>query len=267
MRWTVHTRSVVTSFSPKAVAGPGRRTSCAIERLRGAWHRSIRPVGQGDRPAQSGSVEADGEQLALGRHGDGGYDGGTEAGGDEGEDAVHLATLAHEARFDARVATGVQGDLAQVVALAEHDERQAVELGHRHAAAGRGGQGMIGCHGQDERVVEERRGGDERVVDGQHHQGEVDFAAGQLAHELARSRLDHQQLDPRVARMEFDQGRGQHAGDQAGRGADGEAPTGHPAECPRLGTGGLHIGQDRRMKGRSASPSAVSVTRPCPGPR
>ncbi len=103
---------------------------------------------------------------------------------------------------------------------------------------------MIGCHGQYERVVEERRGGDERVVDRQHHQGEVDLAAGQLAHELAGARLHHQQLDPRVARMEFDQGRGQHPGDQAGRGADGEAPTGHPAECPRLGTGGLHIGQD-----------------------
>ncbi len=141
-------------------------------------------MGQGHRAAQSRGLEADGDQLALGGHGDGGHHGGTESRGHEGEDAVHLAALAHEARFDARVATCGQRDLAQVVALAEHDEGQAVELGHGDAPAGRVGERMVRCHGQDQRIVEERRGGDQWIVDRQHHQCEVDFAAGQLADEL-----------------------------------------------------------------------------------
>ncbi len=135
-------------------------------------------------------------------------------------------------------------DLAQVVPLAEHDERQAVELGHRDAAAGGGGQWMIGCHGQDQRIVEERRGGHQRVVDRQHHQGEINLATGQLAHELARARFHHQQLDPRVAGVELDQGRGQHPCDQAGSGPDGQPAAGHAAERTCLGARGLHIGQD-----------------------
>ena len=125
---------------------------------------------------------------------------------------------------------------------------------------------MIGRHGQDQRIVEERRGGDQRVVDRQHHQGEVDLAAGQLAHQLARARFHDQQVDPRMAGVELDQGRSQHAGDQARRGADREPAPGHPAERPRFGARGLHVGQDPANEGQER----LAVRREChqalPGP-
>ena len=51
---------------------------------------------------------------------------------------------------------------------------------------------------------------------------QVDLAGGHLGHELVRAGLDHRQVDARVAGVELDQGRGQHAGDEARRGPDGE---------------------------------------------
>ena len=47
-----------------------------------------------------------------------------------------------------------------------------------------------------------------------------------------------------MAGVELDQRRGQRAGDQARRGADGQAATGHARQRPRLGARGLDVGQD-----------------------
>ncbi len=58
------------------------------------------------------------------------------------------------------------------------------------------------------------------------------------------------QLDPRMAGVEFDQGRSQHTGDQAGRGADGQPSAGHTGERPRFGPRGLHVGQDAANEGQ-----------------
>ena len=59
-----------------------------------------------------------------------------------------------------------------------------------------------------------------------------------------RAGLDHRQVDALVVGVELDERRGEHAGDEARRGTDGEMPPGHPRERPRLGPRGLDVGQD-----------------------
>ena len=59
-----------------------------------------------------------------------------------------------------------------------------------------------------------------------------------------RAGLDHRQVDALVGGVELDERRGEHAGDEARRGTDGEMPPGHPRERPRLGPRGLDVGQD-----------------------
>ena len=81
-------------------------------------------------------------------------------------------------------------------------------------------------------------------VTGQHDQGQVDLARRHLGHQLVRARLHHRQVDAGVAGVERHQRGRQRAGDEAGRGPDGQAPPGHARQGPRLGPGGLHVGQD-----------------------
>ena len=127
---------------------------------------------------------------------------------------------------------------------------------------------MARGQGQHEGVVEERRRVDQGIGDRQHDEGQVDLARGDLGHQLVRSGLDHGQVDAGMALMEGDEGGGQHAGDQAGGGPDGQAAPGHAREGAGLGAGRLDVGQHAlEMKGSSALPSGVRVTRPCPGLR
>ena len=206
----------------------------------GKW--PVVAVGEGHGAAQPGAGEGDGDQAAVGGHGDGRHDGRSQPGRHEGQDAVHLAALADQVRGDPGITAGVEGDRAEVVALPEHDERQPVQVGHPHPAPRR--QGVLGSDGQDEGVVEEGCGGHQRVGHRLDDQGEVDLTAGQLGHQLVGSGLDHEEVDPGMAGLEIDQGRGQDPGDEAGRGADGEPSPGHAREGPGFRSRGRHVGQD-----------------------
>ena len=213
-----------------------------------AGQRAVAPLGQGDGAAQRRRREGDADQRAVGRQRDGRHHGGPEAGRHEGEDAGHLGPLADEVRLDPRVRAGRQRHGAQVVALPEHHQVEPVEVAHPDPAPA--GEGVVGRGGQDERVVEERRGHHQRVGHRQHDQGQVDLARRHLGHQLVRAGLHHRQVDARVAGVERHQGRRQHAGDEAGRGPDGEAAPGHARQRPRLGAGGLHVGQHPLHEGQ-----------------
>ncbi len=106
------------------------------------------------------------------------------------------------------------------------------------------GKGVIGCGGEHEGVVEERRGHHQRVGHREHHQGQIDLARGHLGHQLVRARLHHRQVDAGVTGVEGHEGGCQRARDEARGGPDGQAPPGHAREGPGLGPGGLHVGQD-----------------------
>ena len=192
----------------------------------GPGEGAVTALGQGDGAAEGGRGERDADERSVGRQGDGRHDCGAEPGRHKGEHTGHLRSLADEMRFDARLLAGRQRHGAQVIALAEHDQVQAVEIAHPHLAAA--GERVVGRRGQDERVVEERRGHHQRVGHRQDHQGQVDLTGGHLWHQLVRAGLHHRQVDARVAGVEGDQGRGQRAGDQAGGGPDGQPAAGHP---------------------------------------
>ena len=96
------------------------------------------------------------------RQRDGRHDGGTQPGRHEGQDAVHLAALTAPGAARPRAARqAARVDRAQVVALAEHHQRRAVQVGHADAAPS--GQRVVGSDRQDQLVVEEGRGGHQRV--------------------------------------------------------------------------------------------------------
>ena len=108
---------------------PGQRAVASLGQRDGAPHR------------RAGPAEGDGDEGAVLGHRDGGDDGRAEAGGDEGEDARHLAALADQVRFDPRGGAGVERDRPQVVALAEHHQVQPVEVAHPY----RGGDRRTGA--------------------------------------------------------------------------------------------------------------------------
>ena len=114
----------------------------------------IAVLGQRDGATQRRTGERDVDQRAVERQGDGRDHGSTEAGPHEREDARHLAPLAHQMRLDAGSQTGGQGHLAEVVALAEHDEVETVEVAHLDPAPA-GQAGDPGASGQHQGIVEE----------------------------------------------------------------------------------------------------------------
>ncbi len=150
-------------------------------------------------------------------------------------------------RLHPRVLAGRQRHGAQVVALPEHDEVEAVQVAHADPAPA--GEGVVGRGGEDEGVVEERRGQHQRVGHRQHDQGQVDLARRHLGHQLVRARLHHGQVDAGVAGVERDERGRQRAGDEARGGPDGQAAPGHARERAGLGPGGLDVGQDPLHEG------------------
>ena len=155
-------------------------------------------------------------------------------------------------RLDPRLPARRQRHGAQVVALPEHHQVDAAEIAHPDPAPAR--EGVVGRGGEDQRVVEERRGHHQRVGHRQHDQGQVDLARRHLGHQLVRAGLHHRQVDARVAGVEGHQRGGQRAGDEAGGGPDGQAPPGHARQRPRLGPGGRHVGQHPLHEGHQRGP-------------
>ena len=207
-----------------------------------AGEGAVAALGQRDGAAHRRTGERDAHQRAVAGQRDGRHDGGAETGGHEGEDARHLAALADEVRLDLRLQAGRQGDRPEVVALPEHHQVEAVEVTDPDPPAA--GEGVVGRGGQHQWVVEERRRHHQRVGHRQHDEGQVDLARGDLGHQLVRACLHHRQVDAAVAGVELDERRGQHARDEAGRGADGEMAPGHARQGPGLGPGGLDVGHD-----------------------
>ena len=208
-----------------------RRTSqCAVTAL-----------GYGDGAAQRRRRERHRDQRAVLGQRDGRDDGRPQSGGHEGEDAPHLAALADDVGVHPCFPASVQRGGAEVVALAEHHQVDAVELPHLHASLT--GEGVPGSDGQDQRVVEEWRGGDERFDHRQHHQRQVHLARRHLRHQLARARLHDRKLYARVAGVELHECRREHAGHEARRGPHRQAAPHHPRQRPRLGPGGLDVGE------------------------
>ena len=151
-------------------------------------------------------------------------------------------------RHHPRLLAGRERDGAQVVPLAEHDQVEPVEVAHTHPVPRR--ERVVGRGGQDERVVEEGRGHDQRIGHGQDHEGQVDLARRNPGHQLVGTGLHHRQVDAGMAGVEGDQGRGQRARDETRGRAHGEAAACHTRERPGLGARGLHVGQNPLHEGQ-----------------
>ena len=172
---------------------------------RRAGQGAVPPLGQGDGAAQRGSRERDADERAVAGQRDGGHHGRAEAGGDEGEDTGHLAALAHQMRLHPRLAAGGQGHGAQVVALPEHDEVEAVEVAHPDPPSrAKGWSGAVAStSGSSKSGVVTTSGS----VTGSTTRARSTSPDGHLGHQLVRAGLDHRQVDAGVAGVELDQGR------------------------------------------------------------
>ena len=209
-------------------------------------------LGQRNRPPNAGRGEGDGHHIGiegqarmgggasrrgpagpagLGGQGDGGHHGGAEPGRHEGEDAVHLAALAHEVRFGTGRTAGGEGHRPQVVALAEHHEREAVEVAHLHPVAprpagdrerrrGRAGRrraGWCATRGSVTGSTTRARSTSPLASWGTSWRDPASTTSSSIPGWLAWNSTRAGSEDP---------------GDQAGRGADREPPTGHAAAAP-----------------------------------
>ena len=228
IRW----RSAVGRSAGLGAIGPRRRpwpraASCVRQRPAGRGTGAVAAVGQGDRCGSSpGRREGDGGQRAVGRHGDGRHHGRAQPGRHEGEDAVHLAALAHQVRLDAgrhgrRPGSRRAGRSPHGTSPAASPSRSR----HPHPApAASGWSGATArTRGSSKSGVVATRGS----VTGSTTRARSTSPLASWGTSWRDPASTTEQFDARVAGVELDQGRGEHAGDQAGRGADGQPAPGH----------------------------------------
>ena len=178
------------------------------------------------------------------------HDGVAESGLHESQDGAHLAALDRELRLESRVGAGARGHLAQVVALAEHHERQVLEVRDLHAV----GQVGVGGAGQDQAFTQDRRGLDVGVgvVQRDDQQGDIEPA-------LASSRVSTREPASctsssmsgydawnRLERL------GQQALAQRRRGPHAYAPAAQRRDLVHRALGALGVDQDALGVGQGA---------------
>lgn len=208
----------------------------------GAWGLGVLAVGQGDGAGEAGRGEGGGSQggAAAGDHA--GDDGEAEAGFDEAEDGVHFAAFDGEGGFEAGGAAGGDGEFAQVVAAPEHHQGAVAEVLDAQL------RGCVGGGDGDEVLVEERGGvqGGVVAVEGQHNEGEVEAACGELAYEVAGAAFFDDELDAGVLAVVGGEDVGEESGAEAGGGAEADAASAELDEFLDFQGGGLGVGDDAR---------------------
>src|SRR5690349_11200653 len=156
-------RSAATHLAEDREAGrtclqPGAVAHQSARRLDELLCRSreppVAPVCEPDRSGERGARDADRAQRAGRLDHEARHDRGSEAGGGETEDAVHLTALDREGRREAGRAEGRLGGSAEVVALAEHDERDLAEIGDGDGAARRE---RMSLRDRDDELLAEQR--------------------------------------------------------------------------------------------------------------
>src|SRR5207245_65303 len=161
----------LTSRTGKAAIAPVREADRARERIREP-HRAQRTPGF-DHQA--------------------GHDSHAEARRRKAEYAVHLATLESESRLEPRAPEGRERRRAQVIAVAEHHEGNALEISHTYRLARR--ERVVSGDGDNELLAQERRRLEHLMPQRQDHECDVERPLLELTHEVTRARLVEHEID------------------------------------------------------------------------
>ena len=239
--------------APRECARPGLVREMVVQHgsecLRARRWLDVAPMSESDRTRHPRTREGDAAQpgSSLGDHA--GHDRNAQAGFDEGEDRVELASLDGDLRLDVLAPQRGEHQVAHVVSIAQHDQRVASEVANAKCLGS--GDGPVGGRRDDQWLLEER-GRDERGVagmQGKDDERKIELAVGEQLHQFSAAALLDEDVDAGIGGTEAsERGRQQH-GRQRRRGAKAEPASSEPDEFVYLNAGALDVGKDPGRQG------------------